>query len=151
MPTMIIFAMIVGIFTIIQFVIDVYRGRTSEYLLVINTIIFAIAIIGLLAYGFKSSGVSLIFYSIGHLYAYLALIGGTVFLYGVAHFVKEKSLVLLSSDSDRDSELLFHSCYISLRLQYMTCFSIHSSLFSGNRQLPTRYKKPVAGQRLLRG
>ena len=90
MPTMIIFAMIVGIFTIIQFVIDVYRGRTSEYLLVINTIIFAIAIIGLLAYGFKSSGVSLIFYSIGHLYAYLALIGGTVFLYGVAHFVKEK-------------------------------------------------------------
>ncbi|MDD1698220.1 MAG: oligosaccharyl transferase, archaeosortase A system-associated, partial [Methanoregula sp.] len=90
MPTMIIFAMIVGIFTIIQFVIDVYRGRTSEYLLVINTIIFAIAIIGLLAYGFKSSGVSLIFYSIGHLYAYLALIAGTVFLYGVAHFVKEK-------------------------------------------------------------
>jgi oligosaccharyl transferase (archaeosortase A-associated) len=90
MPTMIIFAMIVGIFTIIQFVIDVYRGRTSEYLLVINTIIFAMAIIGLLAYGFKSSGVSLIFYSIGHVYAYLALIGGTVFLYGVAHFVKEK-------------------------------------------------------------
>ena len=90
MPTMIIFAMIVGIFTIIQFIIDVYRGRTSEYLLVINTIIFAMAIIGLLAYGFKSSGVSLIFYSIGHVYAYLALIGGTVFLYGVAHFVKEK-------------------------------------------------------------
>jgi oligosaccharyl transferase (archaeosortase A-associated) len=90
MPTMIIFAMIVGIFTVIQFIIDVYRGRTSEYLLVINTIIFSVAIIGLLAYGFKSSGVSLIFYSIGHVYAYLALIGGTIFLYGVAHFVKEK-------------------------------------------------------------
>ena len=87
---MIIFAMIVGIFTVIQFIIDVYRGRTSEYLLVINTIIFSVAIIGLLAYGFKSSGISLIFYSIGHVYAYLALIGGTIFLYGVAHFVKEK-------------------------------------------------------------
>ena len=90
MPTMIIFALIVGIFTIIQFVIDVVRGKTSEYLLVINTVIFAIAIIGLLAYGLKDPGVNLIFYSVGHVYAYLALIGGTGFLYGVARFVKEK-------------------------------------------------------------
>jgi dolichyl-diphosphooligosaccharide--protein glycosyltransferase len=90
MPTMILFAMIVGIFTIIQFVIDVARGKTSEYLLVINTIIFAIAIIGLLAYGLRDTGVNLIFYSIGHIYAYLALIGGTGFLYGIARFVKEK-------------------------------------------------------------
>jgi oligosaccharyl transferase (archaeosortase A-associated) len=90
MPTMIIFAMIVGIFTIIQFVIDVIRGKTSEYLLVINTVIFSIAIIGLLAYGLKDPGVNLIFYSVGHIYAYLALIGGTGFLYGVARFVKEK-------------------------------------------------------------
>jgi dolichyl-diphosphooligosaccharide--protein glycosyltransferase len=90
MPTMIIFAMIVGIFSIIQFVIDAARGKTSEYLLVMNTVIFAIAIIGLLAYGLKDPGVSLIFYSIGHVYAYLALIGGTGFLYGTARFVKEK-------------------------------------------------------------
>jgi len=90
MPTMILFAMIVGIFTIIQFVIDVVRGKTSEYLLVINTVIFTIAIIGLLAYGLKNPGVNLIFYSVGHVYAYLALIGGTGFLYGIARFVKEK-------------------------------------------------------------
>jgi oligosaccharyl transferase (archaeosortase A-associated) len=90
MPTMVLFAMIVGIFTIIQFVIDVIKGKTSEYLLVINTVIFSIAIIGLLAYGLKDAGVNLIFYSIGHVYAYLALIGGTGFLYGVARFVKEK-------------------------------------------------------------
>ena len=50
---MVLFAMIVGIFTIIQFVIDVIRGKTSEYLLVINTVIFSIAIIGLLAYGLE--------------------------------------------------------------------------------------------------
>ncbi len=90
MPTMILFAMIVGIFTIIQFVIDAYRGKTSEYLLVINTVIFAMAIIGLLAYGLKDPGINLIFYSVGHIYAYLALIGGTGFLYGIARFVKEK-------------------------------------------------------------
>jgi dolichyl-diphosphooligosaccharide--protein glycosyltransferase len=90
MPTMILFAMIVGIFTIIQFVIDVARGKTGEYLLVINTVIFVIAIIGLLAYGLKDPGVNLIFYSIGHVYAYLALIGGTIFLYAVSRFLKEK-------------------------------------------------------------
>ena len=91
MPTMVLFAMIVGIFTIIQFVIDVARGKTSEYLLVMNTVIFSIAIIGLLAYGLKDPGVNLIFYSIGHVYAYLALIGGTGFLYIVAHYVREKN------------------------------------------------------------
>jgi dolichyl-diphosphooligosaccharide--protein glycosyltransferase len=90
MPTMILFAMIVGIFTVIQFIIDVYRGRTSEYLLVINTIIFTIVILGFLFYGIKSPGISLVIYSIGQIYAYLFLIGGTAFLYGVAHFVKEK-------------------------------------------------------------
>jgi dolichyl-diphosphooligosaccharide--protein glycosyltransferase len=90
MPTMILFAMIVGIFTVIQFVIDVYRRKTSEYLLVINTVIFAVAIIGFLVYGFDIPGINLIFYSIGHIYAYLALIGGTAFLYGIAHYLKGK-------------------------------------------------------------
>jgi dolichyl-diphosphooligosaccharide--protein glycosyltransferase len=90
MPTMILFAMIVGIFTVIQFIIDVWRGRTSEYLLFINGVIFAIAIIGLLIFGIKSSGINLSTYSLGHIYAYLGLIGGTAFLYGVAHYVKGK-------------------------------------------------------------
>jgi len=90
MPTMILFAMIVGVFTVIQFIIDVWRGRTSEYLLFINTVIFSIAIIGLLIFGIQSSGINLSTYSIGHVYAYLGLIGGTVFLYGVAHYLKGK-------------------------------------------------------------
>ena len=90
MPTMILFAMIVGIFTVIQFIIDVLRGRTSEYLLFINTVIFTIAIIGLLIFGIKSSGINLSSYSIGHIYAYLGLIGGTAFLYGIAYYLKGK-------------------------------------------------------------
>lgn len=91
MPTMILFAMIVGIFTVLQFFIDLTRGKSSEYLLVINTVIFIIAIIGLLAYGLKDPGINLIFYSVGHIYAYLALICGTGFLYGIAHLIKEKN------------------------------------------------------------
>jgi oligosaccharyl transferase (archaeosortase A-associated) len=89
MPTMILFAMIVGIFTVIQFTIDVYRGRTSEYLLLINITIFLIALIGLLAFGLKSSGIDLSNYSIGHIFAYLGMIFGTVFLYLLQHYFKE--------------------------------------------------------------
>jgi len=90
MPTMILFAMITGIFTVIQFIIDVYRGRTSEYLLLINITIFLIAIIGLLAFGLKNTGIDLSTYSIGHIIAYLGMIIGTGILYLLQHYLKDK-------------------------------------------------------------
>jgi dolichyl-diphosphooligosaccharide--protein glycosyltransferase len=90
MPTMILFAMIVGVFTVLQFVIDHFRGRTSEYLLIINTGIFLVTIAGLLLFGFKSAGMDLSTYSIGHVYAYICLIGGTVFLYLMAGALRAK-------------------------------------------------------------
>ncbi|MDD1691165.1 MAG: oligosaccharyl transferase, archaeosortase A system-associated [Methanoregula sp.] len=90
MPTMILFAMIAGIFTVIQFVIDTYRGKTSEYLLIINLVIFTIAIIGLLAFGLKNTGTNLSSYSIGHIFAYLGMIGGTVFLYLLQQYLKAR-------------------------------------------------------------
>jgi len=90
MPTMILFAFIVGIFTLIQFVIDTWRNRTSEYLLIINSAIFIIAMIGLLAFGFKSSTPELSTYSIAHIYADLGMIGGTVFLYLLQRYLKGK-------------------------------------------------------------
>ncbi|MCK9631150.1 MAG: oligosaccharyl transferase, archaeosortase A system-associated [Methanoregula sp.] len=90
MPTMILFAMIAGIFTVIQFIIDTYRGKTSEYLLIINLVIFIIAIIGLLAFGLKNTGMNLSSYSVGHIFAYLGMIGGTVFLYLLQQYLKAR-------------------------------------------------------------
>jgi dolichyl-diphosphooligosaccharide--protein glycosyltransferase len=90
MPTMILFAMIAAIFTVVQFTIDVYRGRTSEYLLLINTTISVIAIIGLLAFGLKSPGIDLSTYSIGHIAAYLGMILGTGVLYLLQIYLKGK-------------------------------------------------------------
>lgn len=90
MPTMILFAMIAGIFTVIQFVIDVHRKRTSEYLVIINVIVFAIAIFGLLLFGLKNPGIDLSAYSIGHIYAYLGMIVGTGVLYLVSRYLKGK-------------------------------------------------------------
>jgi dolichyl-diphosphooligosaccharide--protein glycosyltransferase len=90
MPTMILFALIVGVFTLVQFVFDFYRGRSSEYLLVANTIIFAIATVGLVVFGFKSPGLDLSTYSVGHVYAYVCLIGATALLYLLARFLKKR-------------------------------------------------------------
>jgi dolichyl-diphosphooligosaccharide--protein glycosyltransferase len=94
MPTMILFAMIVGIFTLAQFIIDVHRNRSTEYIVFINTITFTIAIIGLLIFGLffglKNDGINFSNYSTGHIYAYLVLIGGTYFLYRLAAYLKQK-------------------------------------------------------------
>jgi dolichyl-phosphooligosaccharide-protein glycotransferase len=90
MPTMILFAMIVAVFTAVQFVIDFSRNRSSDYLLVINGITFLVAIIGLLAFGFKSTLVDLSTYSVGHVYAYVGLIGGTFMLWYLARLLQGK-------------------------------------------------------------
>lgn len=94
MPTIIIFAMIAGIFTAIQFVIDVYRGRTSEYILLINGTVFVIAIIGMLAFGLNNDGMNLSAYTIGHIYAYLGMIAGTGLLYLIQIYLKNKEKYL---------------------------------------------------------
>jgi oligosaccharyl transferase (archaeosortase A-associated) len=90
MPTMILFAMIAGIFTVIQFVIDVHKKRTSEYLVIINFVIFTIASLGLVLFGFKDHGIGLSTYSIGHIFAYISLIIGTGLLYLIARYLRGK-------------------------------------------------------------
>jgi dolichyl-diphosphooligosaccharide--protein glycosyltransferase len=90
MPTMILFAMIVAVFTVVQFVIDFYRNRSSDYLLIINAVTFVVAIAGLLLFGLKGSSVDLASYSSGHIFAYLGLIGGTLLLWTCAHLLRGK-------------------------------------------------------------
>jgi dolichyl-phosphooligosaccharide-protein glycotransferase len=90
MPTMILFAMIVGIFTVVQCIVDAYRDRSSSYFLVINGTVFCTAIAGLLLFGLKNPGIDLSTYSVGHIYAYLLLIGGTLVLYGLGELFRGK-------------------------------------------------------------
>jgi dolichyl-phosphooligosaccharide-protein glycotransferase len=88
MPTMILFAFIVAVFTLVQFIWDSWKRRSSDYLLLLNVVVFGVAVLGLLAYGPKHPGLSLIVYTIGHVYVYLALILATVFLYVLAGYLK---------------------------------------------------------------
>ncbi len=59
MPTMVLFALIVALFTLVQFVWDYYRGRTSEYLAFLNLVVFGVAILGMFVVGIQHAGFSL--------------------------------------------------------------------------------------------
>ncbi|MFA5715333.1 MAG: STT3 domain-containing protein, partial [Candidatus Paceibacterota bacterium] len=89
MPTMVLFAMIVGIFTVASFVIS----QPDKKLVLINTVVFGTVIIGTLLFGFKTTGYDLSSYSIGHPIVYLGLIIFTVLLYLLASNVSTKTLV----------------------------------------------------------
>jgi asparagine N-glycosylation enzyme membrane subunit Stt3 len=90
MPTMILFALIIGVFTVIQFIWDFYRKQSSDYLLVTNVVIFGFAAVAFFIVGIQTEGLQLNYYTIAHPLSYILLIIGTVLLYLLARFLKGK-------------------------------------------------------------
>ncbi|NLA99967.1 MAG: oligosaccharyl transferase, archaeosortase A system-associated, partial [Methanomicrobiales archaeon] len=90
MPTMILFALIVTAFTLIQFLLDYFQDRSSDYLVLVNTITFGVVIIGTVAFGFPHLGFDLSRYTVGHAIASAALIAGTIVLYALLVFLKDR-------------------------------------------------------------
>ena len=85
MPTMVLFALIVAVFTAVQFIFDFYRNRSSDYLLLLNTVVFGLAIIGLFIIGIPQAALTnLVYYSTGHIIVYLAVILFTALFWVVA-------------------------------------------------------------------
>ena len=92
MTTLVVFGLFAAVFTLIQFILDAKSGRPTEYLLVINTLTFGVAVLGLLIYGIKDFGFGFYNYSLALLIAQILVILGTVFLHvlqkGVAKLEK---------------------------------------------------------------
>ncbi len=80
MPTFILFAFIIGVYTLVQYLWDFYHARTSEYLLLINTVTFSLVTV-VYALFWPKNGVQLFQYSVTLAYAFLMLVGGTIILY----------------------------------------------------------------------
>ena len=93
MPTMILFAMLVGGFTLAQFILDFHHGRSSDYLMIINGIAFGIASLGLWIFGFKTTVIDLSMYSVAHVYAYMALVAFTLGLYILSLILKGRNKI----------------------------------------------------------
>ena len=90
MPTMILFALIIGVFTVIQFIWDFYRKQSSDYLLVTNIVTFGFATVAFFIVGIQTEGLQLNFYTIAHPITYIIFILGTIFLYLLSRYLKGK-------------------------------------------------------------
>jgi oligosaccharyl transferase (archaeosortase A-associated) len=90
MPTMILFALIVAAFTLVQFLLDFFQDQSSDYLVLVNVVTFGVVILGTVAFGFPHPGLDLSRYTVGHVIACVALIAGTLALYGLSAFLKER-------------------------------------------------------------
>lgn len=89
MPTMLLFALIVGMFTPVWFIFQRYIGHLGASALVINSVTFLVAIIGFFFIGVHSEG-GLNYYTIGHPIAYALLILANVLLFGFSYQLREK-------------------------------------------------------------
>jgi len=88
MPTMVLFALVVAAFTLVQSILDFFQDRPSDYLVFVNIVTFGTVIAGITAFGFPHADFSLVFYTVGHVIAYAALIAGTIALYALAVFLR---------------------------------------------------------------
>jgi dolichyl-diphosphooligosaccharide--protein glycosyltransferase len=90
MPTMILFALIIGVFTLIQFIWDFYLKKSSDYLLVTNVVTFGFVTVAFFIVGIHTEGFQLNYYTIAHPLCYIFFIVGTFLLYLIARFLKGK-------------------------------------------------------------
>ncbi|MCM2465213.1 oligosaccharyl transferase, archaeosortase A system-associated [Methanoculleus oceani] len=88
MPTMILFALIAGVFTVLQAVRNHLDGTGPEGLLLVNAVAFVVPTIFLPLSGFMVDSQNLSLYSVGHVYAYLLLIAATALLSGISLVLK---------------------------------------------------------------
>ncbi|MDD1730094.1 MAG: oligosaccharyl transferase, archaeosortase A system-associated [Methanospirillum sp.] len=91
MPTMILFALLVGMFTPIWFIIQRYIGHLGASAVVVNTMTFLVAIIGFFIIGVHGEG-GLNYYTTGHPVAYALIILGTWILFAFSWKLRDRSL-----------------------------------------------------------
>ena len=90
MPTMILFAMIVAIFTVFKYIWDFWKKQVSDGLLLVNVVVFLCAVAGLFVIGFNYDGLSMARYSPAQAIAYLLLIIATVILWYLQRILRDK-------------------------------------------------------------
>lgn len=90
MPTMVLFALIVALFTFIQCIWDFIRGIKADSLLLINTVTFGIAAISFLIFGIHKEGLQFDYYTLGHPLAYILIIIATALLFLFSRLFEKK-------------------------------------------------------------
>jgi dolichyl-phosphooligosaccharide-protein glycotransferase len=94
MSTIIIFALVTMVFTTVQAMVDFHADRDFRYLVIVNSVVFGIGLIGSLLFIQNKSGFSLIGYSFGHAVACLFIVIATLGLYALSKILRKKAFIL---------------------------------------------------------
>ncbi|MDD1778333.1 MAG: oligosaccharyl transferase, archaeosortase A system-associated, partial [Candidatus Helarchaeota archaeon] len=94
-PTAMIFIFILGIYSILQFIWNNFQEKSSEYLLVANSIIALCSLAALALAGIHSPVYSFTTYSIALVHAFIVLLGGTVLFYFYSRISRKKPLLFV--------------------------------------------------------
>jgi oligosaccharyl transferase (archaeosortase A-associated) len=94
-PTTLLFIFILGVYTILQFLWDCIRERSSEDLVLVNSIIGLCSLAGLALVGVRSPGYSLTTYSMAPVHVFVLFLGGTFLLYLFSLISRKKPLQYL--------------------------------------------------------
>lgn len=94
MGTMIIFALVAVVFTMVQAVVDFHARRDIRYLFIVNAVVFGIALAGSLLYIQDHKTFSLVDYSLGHALACLFIILATLALYVLSILLRKRPFIV---------------------------------------------------------
>lgn len=90
MPTMILFAMVVAVYTLFQSLYDFWKEEENDGMLLLNAIVFLSAIVGIFIIGLNTTSLSLARYSPAHIVAYFTLIVATAVLWYISRALRGK-------------------------------------------------------------
>ena len=94
MFTIIIFALVTIVFTAVQAVVDFHAYRDIRYLVVVNSVVFGIALAGSLLFLQDHVNFSIVGYSLGHAAACLFIIIATLTLYLLSLILRKRPFIL---------------------------------------------------------
>ena len=95
MPTMLLFAFIVAIFTFAAYLYHSATGSSPDYLLLVNTVTFLVVIATYPFIGAEVHGMALSDYSWGQVICYILLVAGTLLLWYLGGLAKKSRTYLL--------------------------------------------------------
>lgn len=96
-PTCILFLGIVGVYTVLQYSWNLFHGKSTDYLFIINCIIGVIPLLFLVLNGIPSSTYSLLDYSVAQIHIIVLFILGTAFIQILSLFFKKNPFFFILS------------------------------------------------------
>jgi oligosaccharyl transferase (archaeosortase A-associated) len=93
MPTIILFGIIVSVFTIVIIIIETWHNKSGAGILLLNTVVFGLAAISVAILRIPGTGLQLFIYSPGQILAYVFVVVGTGILYVLSEYSRGKSRV----------------------------------------------------------